>query len=116
MYMWDIHDVRKIGKQWSFLYHSACVFGVETYPELKDGNKAALPAGSFFTCSSDGTIRIWNVDPTMNTNIHKRNIYSHVSHMATMSEFNCDVKQRIELISQDMPLLDYCSLFGPTIF
>ncbi|XP_041469157.1 mitogen-activated protein kinase-binding protein 1-like isoform X3 [Lytechinus variegatus] len=77
LYIWDIHDVKKIGKQYSFLYHSACIFGVETYPELSDGSRAALPAGSFFTCSSDGTIRIWNMDPTMNTTVLKRNIYSH---------------------------------------
>ncbi|XP_071507372.1 uncharacterized protein [Diadema antillarum] len=77
LYMWDLHDLRKIGKQWSFLYHSACIFDLDMYPELSDGNRAALPAGSFLTCSSDCTIRIWNVDPTMNTNIYKRNIYSH---------------------------------------
>lgn len=29
MYVWDIHDLKKIGKAWSFLYHSSCVYGVE---------------------------------------------------------------------------------------
>ena len=42
--------------------------------------KGVLPTGSFVTCSSDDTIRVWNLDPNMGTNtIYRRNIYSNVS-------------------------------------
>ncbi|KAL4239162.1 mitogen-activated protein kinase binding protein 1 [Mactra antiquata] len=78
MYIWDVHDLKKIGKAWSFLYHSSCVYGVEVYPVLEAGLQPILPPHSFFTCSSDNTIRVWNLDPHMaETNNYKSNIYSH---------------------------------------
>lgn len=42
----------------------------------------AMPAGSFVTCSSDDTIRFWNLDPNTDTSqdpTYRRNIYSNVS-------------------------------------
>jgi WD40 repeat protein len=42
-----------------------------------DDSKPVLPPGSFITCSSDDTIRIWNLSTNMSTNtIYRRNIYS----------------------------------------
>jgi len=78
LYIWDVKDIRKVGKSHSFLYHSACIWGLETYPaNLGDGKKAVLPPGSFVTCGSDDTIRIWNMDSGMATNtLYRRNIYS----------------------------------------
>ena len=62
------------------MYHAACIWGVESYPSSKEGMKGVLPTGSFVTCSSDDTIRVWNLDPNMGTNtIYRRNIYSNVS-------------------------------------
>ncbi|TSN57726.1 Mitogen-activated protein kinase-binding protein 1 [Bagarius yarrelli] len=61
VYVWDVHDVNNVEKVYSSLYHSACVWSVETYPELEDTAAALLP-GSFLTCSSDNTIRLWNND------------------------------------------------------
>ena len=45
---------------------------------MSDGEtKPVLPPGSFITCSSDDTIRIWNLNANMATNtIYRRNIYS----------------------------------------
>ena len=61
------------------MYHAACIWGVESYPSSKEGMKGVLPTGSFVTCSSDDTIRVWNLDPNMGTNtIYRRNIYSNV--------------------------------------
>ena len=52
------------------------------YPEV-DGLKSVLPPGSFVTCSSDDTIRVWNLDTNMPSNtVYKRNIYSNVSEVA----------------------------------
>ncbi|XP_074662652.1 uncharacterized protein LOC141915135 [Tubulanus polymorphus] len=96
LYVWDIKDVKKIGKFQSYLYHSHCVWNVETYPELADESKAALPPGTFMTCSSDDTIRIWNLDPHMNAESGlKRNIYSNdllkVIYTDEDLNFICDV-------------------------
>ena len=77
LYVWDVRDIKKVGKSHSFLFHSACIWGVETYPVLSEGQKPVLPPGSFVTCSSDDTIRIWNMSSQMaNNTIYKRNIYS----------------------------------------
>lgn len=78
LYVWDVHDVRKVGKSWSFLYHSSCVWGLEVNPATTEEMKPILPSDSFMTCSSDDTIRIWNLDPHMvETESSKRNVYSN---------------------------------------
>ena len=52
---------------------------VQTYPPHVEGTKA-LPEGSFLTASGDDTIRVWNLDPQMETvTAYKRNIFSNVS-------------------------------------
>lgn len=76
MYVWDIKDMKKIGKIQSFLYHSACIWGVETYPDVIN-SKSVLPRGTFLTCSSDDTIRIWNLENNLSPEtFYQRNIYS----------------------------------------
>ncbi|CAG5129690.1 unnamed protein product, partial [Candidula unifasciata] len=78
VYIWDVHDVRKAGKAWSFLYHSGCIWDLEMYPQLDDQVKAMLPPGSFLTASSDDTIRVWNLETILPENTaFKRNIYSN---------------------------------------
>ncbi|XP_019580985.2 mitogen-activated protein kinase-binding protein 1 isoform X1 [Rhinolophus sinicus] len=64
IYVWDVRDPKKVGKVYSALYHSSCVWSVEIYPEVKDSNQACLPPSSFITCSSDNTIRLWNTEST----------------------------------------------------
>lgn len=78
LYVWDVHDVRKVGKSWSFLCHSSCVWGLEVNPATTEEMNPILPSDSFMTCSSDDTIRIWNLDPHMvETESSKRNVYSN---------------------------------------
>ncbi|XP_053239355.1 mitogen-activated protein kinase-binding protein 1 isoform X4 [Podarcis raffonei] len=78
LYVWDVKDPKKVGKVYSALYHSSCVWNVEVYPEVKESNQSCLPPNSFITCSSDNTIRLWN---TESSNIHgaalHRNILSN---------------------------------------
>ncbi|XP_071961890.1 uncharacterized protein [Antedon mediterranea] len=77
VYIWDIHDVKMVGKQWSSLYHSSCIWGVELYPTLGKHQKDTLPPGSFITCSSDDTIRVWNLNHTNSNDVFKKNVYSN---------------------------------------
>ncbi|KAG1462663.1 hypothetical protein G6F56_005465 [Rhizopus delemar] len=67
LYMWDIHDLKKIGKYRSFIFHSDCVWGIEPCPNIKKEN-FIIPFNSFATFSGDGTIRVWNLDRPPNHN------------------------------------------------
>ncbi|KAK6634098.1 hypothetical protein RUM44_004706 [Polyplax serrata] len=79
LYVWDVREIRRVGKSHSFLYHSACIWGVEIYPEVETKDQLPVPAGSFITCSSDDTIRVWNLNNLGNNNAtaYRRNIYSN---------------------------------------
>lgn len=82
IYVWDVRDIRRVGKSHSFLYHSACIWGVEMYPTGSDSD-SAMPPGSFVTCSSDDTIRVWNLEKDLQPDdtMYRRNIYSNVSRL-----------------------------------
>ncbi|XP_058386929.1 WD repeat-containing protein 62 [Diceros bicornis minor] len=75
IYIWDVKDINKVGKMWSELFHSSYVWNVEVYPEFED-QRACLPSGSFLTCSSDNTIRFWNMDSSPDSHWQK-NIFSN---------------------------------------
>ncbi|XP_075219511.1 WD repeat domain 62 isoform X2 [Lycorma delicatula] len=82
LYVWDVRDIKRVGKSYSFLYHSACIWAVEMYPTpgFWGVEDPAMPPGSFLTCSSDDTIRVWNLDnsdDSDNKTIYRRNIYSN---------------------------------------
>lgn len=78
LYIWDVKDVRRVGKTHSFLYHSACIWGVETVPynALKNNLTHNLPLDCFLTCSSDDTIRVWSLDGLESNEVYRKNIYS----------------------------------------
>lgn len=88
LYIWDLRDIRRVGKSHSFLYHSACIWGVESVPYNFLANPAKqtpsnLPADCFLTCSSDDTIRFWALDEAgnqvnlANSEAFRKNIYSN---------------------------------------
>uniref|UniRef100_A0A452V564 WD repeat-containing protein 62 n=1 Tax=Ursus maritimus TaxID=29073 RepID=A0A452V564_URSMA len=96
IYIWDVKDINKVGKMWSELFHSSYVWNVEVYPEFED-QRACLPSGSFLTCSSDNTIRFWNMDSSPDSHWQK-NIFSNtllkvvyvendIQHLQNMSHF-----------------------------
>ncbi|XP_006171747.1 WD repeat-containing protein 62 [Tupaia chinensis] len=96
IYIWDVKDINKVGKVWSELFHSSYVWNVEVYPEFED-QTACLPSGSFLTCSSDNTIRFWNMDNSPDSH-RKKNIFSNtllkvvyvendIQHLQDMSHF-----------------------------
>ncbi|CAH2056230.1 unnamed protein product, partial [Iphiclides podalirius] len=66
LYVWDVRDIKRVGKSHSALYHSACIWGVDMVSavgERQAGGGSPLPPGSFLTCSSDDTVRVWNLKP-----------------------------------------------------
>nr|XP_020023768.1 WD repeat-containing protein 62 isoform X2 [Castor canadensis] len=75
IYVWDVKDINKVSKMWSELFHSSYVWNVEVYPEFED-QRACLPSGSFLTCSSDNTIRFWNMNSDSSSHWQK-NIFSN---------------------------------------
>ncbi|KAJ3070108.1 hypothetical protein HDU98_006847 [Podochytrium sp. JEL0797] len=101
LFIWDVTDVKHVGKYQSFLNHSDCVWGVEVVPDASpDSHRShtpipsvtdpistpppppGLPPGTFTTYSSDTTIRFWNVDPHHHLGdeaagrYFRRNVYS----------------------------------------
>uniref|UniRef100_A0A672Q7C2 Mitogen-activated protein kinase-binding protein 1-like n=1 Tax=Sinocyclocheilus grahami TaxID=75366 RepID=A0A672Q7C2_SINGR len=64
LYVWDTRDLRKVGKVLSALYHSSCVWDLQS-----DGS-----SDSFVSCSSDSTVRLWSSD-----GVHGGNLLSNVS-------------------------------------
>ncbi|CAG8514111.1 17328_t:CDS:10 [Acaulospora morrowiae] len=90
LFIWDIKDIKKIGKYRSFLYHSDTIWGVEMIPIRDDSVAVTYPDNTFVTYSADNTIRFWNLDGTNSTGpntasagnnngtstVIKRNIYS----------------------------------------
>ncbi|XP_076399465.1 WD repeat-containing protein 62 isoform X3 [Peromyscus maniculatus bairdii] len=96
IYIWDVKDINEVSKMWSELFHSSFVWNVEVYPEFED-QRACLPSGSFLTCSSDNTIRFWNMGSSSDTQWQK-NIFSDtllkvvyvendIQHLQDMSHF-----------------------------
>ncbi|XP_023955304.2 mitogen-activated protein kinase-binding protein 1 isoform X6 [Bicyclus anynana] len=65
LYVWDVRDIKRVGKSHSALYHSACIWGVDMI------SQGPLGAGAFLSCSSDDTVRLWAIKP------NQTNIYSN---------------------------------------
>ncbi|CAG8495708.1 7995_t:CDS:10 [Racocetra fulgida] len=89
LFIWDIKDIKKIGKYRSFLYHCDTIWGVEMVPHDAADGTSMLPENTFVTYSADSTIRFWNFDGSVNSTASngssggnnnnssiKRNIYS----------------------------------------
>ncbi|XP_046912235.2 WD repeat domain 62 isoform X2 [Dermatophagoides farinae] len=81
IYFWSLNDIKRIGKLNSFLYHSSCIWDIDVYPYNSKSSRHLLPPGTFLTCSSDDTIRIWNTEMDMNSSkasnyIYKKNFFS----------------------------------------
>ncbi|KAI5611253.1 mitogen-activated protein kinase-binding protein 1 isoform X3 [Silurus asotus] len=67
LYVWDVQDLQRVGKVYSGLYHAACVWDVQIFPEAKEEPLTGLTSsGLFFSCSSDSTVRMWSTEPHIN--------------------------------------------------
>uniref|UniRef100_A0A8C1W6V3 Mitogen-activated protein kinase binding protein 1 n=1 Tax=Cyprinus carpio TaxID=7962 RepID=A0A8C1W6V3_CYPCA len=100
LFVWDVRDLRKVGKVYSALYHSACVWSVEVYPETRDGEQPRLSPGSFLSCSSDNTLRLWNTDAqntTLSPNDLQKVIYMD-NNTSTLLDTDCTISSNSEKV------------------
>ncbi|KAG2388159.1 hypothetical protein C9374_001009 [Naegleria lovaniensis] len=67
-FIWDISNLQRIAKYRSFLCHSDSIWDIDLFPE----NNENLPPGSFITCSSDNTARIWNVEASSTLHVSEK--------------------------------------------
>ncbi|XP_054618030.1 mitogen-activated protein kinase-binding protein 1-like isoform X2 [Dunckerocampus dactyliophorus] len=77
LYVWDVRDFNSVGKVHSALFHAACVWDLEMFPDVPGETAAGLSPAAFLSCSSDNTIRLWNVEDR--AQVHSSNILSKVS-------------------------------------
>nr|XP_019947162.1 PREDICTED: mitogen-activated protein kinase-binding protein 1 [Paralichthys olivaceus] len=75
LYVWDVRDVSRVGKVHSALFHAACVWDLEVFPDVPGEMSAGLSSGAFLSCSADNTIRLWRIDDCSQT-VHFQNILS----------------------------------------
>ena len=104
LFVWDIADIMQVAHYRSFVAHRACIWDVHFIdqppaaaellpPPPPAGNssnsalplpppppatstKPPLPPGSFASCSADGTVRIWNIDPRQQQHSRWKSLYS----------------------------------------
>ncbi|XP_068610167.1 mitogen-activated protein kinase-binding protein 1-like [Brachionichthys hirsutus] len=62
LYVWDVRDINRVGKVHSALYHAACVWDLEMFPDVSGDLGSGLSSGAFLSCSADSTIRVWRMD------------------------------------------------------
>uniref|UniRef100_A0A8B9KVT2 Mitogen-activated protein kinase binding protein 1 n=1 Tax=Astyanax mexicanus TaxID=7994 RepID=A0A8B9KVT2_ASTMX len=102
LYVWDARDLRKVGKVYSALYHSSCVWSVEMYPENSEQEQLCLSPGSFLSCSSDNTIRLWNTDmhsTTINRNVISNDLQKIIymeDYITTLLDTDCTISSNSE--------------------
>ncbi|XP_041832683.1 mitogen-activated protein kinase-binding protein 1-like [Melanotaenia boesemani] len=77
LYVWDARDVHRVGKVNSALFHAACVWDLEVFPDVPGEFVAGLSSGTFLTCSADNTIRLWCTDDWTQIHVHPQNILSN---------------------------------------
>ncbi len=80
LFVWDLSDIKAVAQYRTFSFHRACVWDIgfvdkrdnktsstnrnrNTSSDISLPERSNLPPGSFATCSADGTIRLWNLDP-----------------------------------------------------
>ncbi|KAL5058108.1 hypothetical protein RYX36_029712 [Vicia faba] len=68
LYIWDIHDANQATKCYGLVSHSSCIWDIKNLccenmhdPSLACTAKGCLGGISFATCSTDGTIRLWDI-------------------------------------------------------
>ncbi|XP_016133655.1 mitogen-activated protein kinase-binding protein 1-like [Sinocyclocheilus grahami] len=84
------------------VHYSACVWSVEVYPETRDGEPRLSP-GSFLSCSSDNTIRLWNTDAqnTISRNVISNDLQKVIymdSNTSSLLDTECTISSNSEKV------------------
>ena len=82
LFIWDISNIKQVGKYRSFISNSSCVWGLDMFPSSTSGASALYPDGSFATCSADGSIRIWNIQ-SGSENVYSRELWGSLTLSST---------------------------------
>ncbi|CAG8462322.1 6111_t:CDS:10 [Cetraspora pellucida] len=98
LFIWDIKDIKKIGKYRSFLYHCDTIWGVEMVPHDAADGTSTFPENTFVTYSADSTIRFWNFDGSVNTT--GSNVVPAGSNSATLKK-NIYSKECLKIVYVD---------------
>ncbi|XP_073709284.1 mitogen-activated protein kinase-binding protein 1-like isoform X2 [Garra rufa] len=91
LYVWDTRDLRKVGKVYSALYHSASVWDLQMFPNNGEGSETALGCDWFLTCSSDCSVRIWSSDGVRCGNVLSNDLH-HIIYMEHSTAALLDVE------------------------
>ncbi|KAJ0061262.1 hypothetical protein NL108_013931 [Boleophthalmus pectinirostris] len=75
VFVWDLRDVKRVEKVHSALYHSACVWDLQMFPDVPC--HSGLSSGSFFSCSADNTIRVWWMSDSVQTPLQPKNLITN---------------------------------------
>ncbi|KAK2856450.1 hypothetical protein Q5P01_005185 [Channa striata] len=76
LYVWDVRDVNRVGKVHSVLFHAACVWDLEMFPDAPGDMDTSFSSGAFISCSADNTIRLWCIEDWTQTHVYSQNILS----------------------------------------
>ncbi|KAH3768001.1 wd repeat protein [Pelomyxa schiedti] len=94
LYIWCIDDISKVYKQRSFLAHSSCIWDITVVgpcpSDLANCKLDPFPSGTFITCSSDGTLRTWNIDT--DGNVPRSTHCKEMLHMLYLSDTSESIK------------------------
>ncbi|KAF7656796.1 hypothetical protein LDENG_00035940, partial [Lucifuga dentata] len=74
--VWDVTDISRVMNVHAALFHAACVWDLQMFPEVSGGLDVGLSSGVFLSCSADNTIRLWWMEDQMQTHIHAQKVLS----------------------------------------
>jgi len=103
IFVWDATNPKKVGKYRSFQAHGNCIWAVDVLPS---NISSKYPEGTFVTCSTDGSIRFWNLDlpaGTPSTNVYSKELIECISGLGALSK-----ELKFDIIS--MPKNNYFAL------
>ncbi|KAK7907226.1 hypothetical protein WMY93_015838 [Mugilogobius chulae] len=73
VFVWDLTDVNRVEKVYSALYHGACVWDLQMFPDVQC-QSGFLSSGAFLSCSADNTIRMWHLNDAAQNPLQSTNL------------------------------------------
>lgn len=111
VYMTSVTGHISILSECIFVYVMILIMCSQMYPETREGDQPCLPPGSFLTCSSDNTVRLWNTD-AHNASL-SRNLISNVSEGRPECPYSLLLPPSVGLISCKLKKVAMVCRSGP---